>query len=49
MKCKRHPTYLAKREPRSECQSCWLMWLKKRVADLETSFQMSVRWDDGWL
>ena len=31
-KCKRHPDYQVKRQPRSMCETCWRMWDMK-VAD----------------
>lgn len=42
IKCKKHPTYQAKRAPRSQCRDCWLRWtvkqndlLRSRISHLE--------------
>lgn len=26
--CKRHPTYKARKRPRSDCERCWIRWLR---------------------
>lgn len=30
-KCKTHPSYKLLREPRSECSTCWFMWIVKEI------------------
>lgn len=27
--CKKHPTYLATRKPRAQCEACWRAWWKR--------------------
>ena len=29
MKCKKHPRYQAKRQPRADCDACWEIWLEE--------------------
>lgn len=29
LKCTKHPGYKALRQPRSDCDRCWLRWLRK--------------------
>lgn len=31
MKCKRHPRYLAKREPTSTCRACWRVFVQQEA------------------
>lgn len=35
MKCKKHPSYEAKRQPTSACVECHAIWRNKQVADEE--------------
>lgn len=39
MACKKHPKYEVKREPRADCDRCWLMWLRKEVERLSAGLR----------
>lgn len=31
VRCKQHPKYMAKRQPRVACWACWYMWKIRRL------------------
>jgi hypothetical protein len=40
LKCKKHPTYKARRQPRSDCDRCWLRWLRSLTHHLGVRITM---------
>lgn len=43
MKCKKHPRYLARREPTSNCRACWRVFVVQEVArQLATAHKAAV-------
>lgn len=50
MKCKKHPTYKAIREPRCGCEICWKMWNVKKLnnsTNVKTKTELTERKTNG--
>jgi len=43
--CPKHPTYKAIKQPRSDCDRCWLRWLRQVVYQQGKKIQMIERCD----
>ena len=39
MKCRTHPTYQIKREPRGQCLTCWTLWLNEQLKSVKRSLE----------
>lgn len=45
--CKRHPTYRGQRQPRAECETCWMIWLIQELARLACRVQALEEFNHG--
>lgn len=48
IKCKTHPTYMCKKEPKN-CHTCYIMWLKKRLDIAEAYIQHITKYGGAYV